>query len=151
MMSFTFTASSGLKVGLTGTKEGMSIRQRRAVVRWMANHQVEEARHGDCIGADATFHNIALTDAVRQIVIHPPTNERFRAFCEGGRQGLTQVVILPARPYLVRDHAMVDAIDILLATPLTERETLRSGTWATVRYAKKVGREVGQDLVIFPP
>lgn len=146
-MSFTFTASPGLKVGLTGTKEGMSLSQRRAVVRWMANHIVEEARHGDCVGADAEFHHIALTDAVRRIVIHPPTNERYRAFCEGGTFGPTEVVILPPKPYLVRDHAMVDAIDILLATPLTKREILRSGTWATVRYAKKVGR----DLVIFPP
>jgi len=139
---FTFTASPDLKVGLTGTRNGMTGRQRQEVVRWLANHQTEEARHGDCIGADEEFHHIALTDAVRRIVIHPPDNDRFRAFCEGGIFGPTEVVILPPRPYIIRDHAMVDAVDVLLATPATRREVLHSGTWATVRYAKKIRREL---------
>ena len=125
----------------------MTSSQRRAVVRWLARHQADEARHGDCIGADAEFHQMALNDAVRRIVIHPPDNDKFRAFCEGGTFGPTKVVILPPKPYLVRDHGMVDAVDVVLATPATKVEVLRSGTWATVRYCRKVHRE----LIVFPP
>lgn len=43
---------------------------------------------------------------------------------------------------LARDRVLVAAIDILIAAPLTNREELRSGTWATVRYMRDLGRPV---------
>jgi predicted Rossmann fold nucleotide-binding protein DprA/Smf involved in DNA uptake len=49
-------------------------------------------------------------------------------------------------PYLERNHAIVNESDFLIAAP-DGPETLRSGTWATVRYARKVGKRV---LVIMP-
>ena len=36
---------------------------------------------------------------------------------------------------------LVDACEVLLATPKGP-EKLRSGTWATVRYARKVGKRI---------
>jgi len=48
---------------------------------------------------------------------------------------------------LERNRAIVDETDILLAAPLESEEQLRSGTWATVRYARKQHKTV---LVIFP-
>ena len=44
--------------------------------------------------------------------------------------------------YLERNRDIVDACDILIACPRTLKEELRSGTWATVRYARKVGKPV---------
>lgn len=35
---------------------------------------------------------------------------------------------------------MVDSVEFLLACPLTVEERLRSGTWATLRYAEKINR-----------
>lgn len=32
---------------------------------------------------------------------------------------------------------MIDEIELLVACPSTAREILRSGTWATIRYARK--------------
>jgi hypothetical protein len=36
----------------------------------------------------------------------------------------------------------VDATGWLLAAPRTKTEEQRSGTWATIRYARKLGRQV---------
>lgn len=72
-----------------------------------------------------------------RIVIHPPGDPKLRAFCEGAYR------VMPPQPYLQRNHAIVDASEILFALPLeAERELQRSGTWATIRYARKRGVEV---------
>jgi hypothetical protein len=56
-----------------------------------------------------------------------------RAFCQGD-------VVLTPRPYLVRNRHIVDASSVLIATPKGDEE-LRSGTWSTVRYARKIRRD----------
>ena len=45
------------------------------------------------------------------------------------------------KPYLDRNRDIVDACEVLLATP-DGPERLRSGTWSTVRYARKIGKPV---------
>lgn len=93
--------------------------------------------HGDCIGADAQFHEIASKLGLLHLMtIHPPTDPKRRAFCAGA------MCMMPALPYLVRDKKIVQACTLLLATPHLGWEELRSGTWTTVRYARKSGREV---------
>lgn len=47
----------------------------------------------------------------------------------------------PVKPPLKRNYDIVDACDILLAAPRTLTEELRSGTWATIRYARKTGKK----------
>lgn len=44
--------------------------------------------------------------------------------------------------YMKRNDALVEHCDILLAFPETPEEQRRSGTWATVRRARKAGKEV---------
>lgn len=46
----------------------------------------------------------------------------------------------PAMKYLDRNHRLVQDVDLLIAAPLGSYEILRSGTWATVRYAVKQRR-----------
>ena len=41
-------------------------------------------------------------------------------------------------PYLERNKNIVNAVDFIIAAP-DGPEKVRSGTWSTVRYAKKVG------------
>jgi len=50
--------------------------------------------------------------------------------------------VLDPAPYLERNRAIVDAGDIVLAAPQTLEEQQRSGTWATVRYGRRLGRLV---------
>lgn len=44
--------------------------------------------------------------------------------------------------YMKRNDALVEHCDVLLAFPRTTQEQLRSGTWSTVRRARKAGKEV---------
>lgn len=116
-------------VGFTGTRHGLSNRQRFQLLMWFHDHEITELHHGDCLGADQQVHNLALSCAVQpeKIIIHPPTDPRLRAFCSGK--------VLPEKPYLHRNHDIVEACEMLLAAPHTEVEIQRSGTWATIRYA----------------
>jgi hypothetical protein len=85
-----------------------------------------EFHHGDCIGSDEAAHQIAHDVGLRTIV-HPPINPKWRAWCSGD-------VILPEKDFVPRNHDIVDSCMTLLALPAGP-EKLRSGTWATIRYA----------------
>jgi hypothetical protein len=56
-----------------------------------------------------------------------------------------------AKPFIKRDHDIVDETEVMLATPVSREEHMRSGTWTTVRYAKKQGRKEGDTLFIIKP
>ena len=98
-----------------------------------------EFHHGDCIGADAEAHDIARALGYR-IVMHPPINQSQRAFKSGDEER-------ELLPYLDRNRRIVTETDALIAAPGENIERLRSGTWSTVRYARRVGRSI---YVVFP-
>lgn len=122
-------------VGFTGTRRGMTAAQLTAVAGLLDTLKPVAAHHGDCLGADADFHRLCVSRQI-PVVIHPPANAGWRAFCHGHL-----VKVLPAKDYLERNRDIVAAGDVLIATPAGP-EMLRSGTWSTVRYAKKNGRPV---------
>lgn len=123
-------------LGFTGTQQGMTERQRRTLKYFFSELQLTELHHGDCIGADAQAHADGATLGAH-IVIHPPLEDAKRAFCGRGMP-----TVLPAKPYLKRNHDIIDATEGLIAAPSRNTELLRSGTWATVRYARKLGRRI---------
>jgi hypothetical protein len=100
---------------------------------------VHTFHHGDCVGADAEAHVIATVLGF-ETVVHPPKNEKLRAFCKGD-------LILEPRDYLARNHQIIDATDLLFAVP-DGPETKRSGTWSTIRYARKVAEPNTTRVVI---
>lgn len=133
-----------MRVGFTGTQLGMTGYQLREVSRHLKalkNKGAHEFHHGDCVGADAEADKIAL-DLGYTIFVHPPEDPSKRAFCTGGLR-----VILPKAPYLVRNRSIVDHTEVLIATPKRLSEELRSGTWATIRYARKLRKDI---LLITP-
>jgi len=119
-------------IGFTGTQKQMTLEQFDALYCEIEKLDVTEGHHGDCVGADFTFHAICVEENI-PVVIHPPLNESKRAFCEAE-------TILEQKDYIVRNHDIVDASDVVFACPPTMTEVLRSGTWATWRYAKKTGK-----------
>lgn len=129
-----------MRLGFSGTRYGMTEAQMRAFVAYVLSHRPIEFHHGDCIGADAEAHAAVLSLIILppiDIVLHPPIDPSKRAFCSG-----TSRVLPPAR-YVVRNHSIVDMTDELVATPrLAEAAEPRSGTWATTRYARKVGKPI---------
>ena len=119
-------------VGFTGTRRGMTDDQITTLKILIDFLKPTEFRHGDCVGADAEAHICIRVMNGRQTrsIAHPPVDEKFRAFTDSD-------VILRPFPYIERNHHIVDMSDLMLACPQTFEEEQRSGTWATVRYARK--------------
>lgn len=130
-------------IGFTGSKQGMSRTQKVVLTntldKLVPKGTGAEFHHGDCTGADSQAHDIAQSLGL-QPVIHPPTERKYRAFRTG-------MITYPPLPYLDRNQAIVDRSELLIATPRQRSEILRSGTWATVRRARKAGRKI---IIIFP-
>jgi hypothetical protein len=124
-------------IGITGTQKGASAAQLEILKAVLWSHSPYELHHGDCVGVDEQAHNLATG----RVLIHPPTNPGKRAWCLP-RKG----EILPEYDYLDRNHHIVQACELLIALP-DGPERMRSGTWATIRYATKTGRPV---LIIYP-
>lgn len=129
---------AGMRVGFTGSREGLTTEQEVAVTNLLVI-RAKEFHHGDCIGADTEAHVIAYKQGIK-IVIHPPRNPKGRSFCVGNEYR-------KEKPYLDRNHDIVDDTDILIACPATAKEILRSGTWATIRYAEKQKKTI---IFIYP-
>lgn len=129
-------------VGFTGTQRGMTEAQYGAVgelllARFphaMVTTPVRSVtfHHGDCTGADEQAHVIARICGYF-IVVHPPTDPKKRAWCTG------DFAMTPA-PYLERNAAIVRSTLELIATPGEVVEQARSGTWATIRQARRLRR-----------
>jgi len=115
------------KLGMTGSSEIITEEQVEAFLEWFQEKTFREFHHGDCVVADETICN--LVKSTLFIVCHPPINSSKRAFCEAD-------VMLPEKPYLERNRNIVDAVEILIAFP-DGPERIRSGTWSTIRYARK--------------
>ena len=135
-------------VGFTGTQEGATRYQLRHLARYfriiLYQHPLVQCvlHHGDCIGADEDAHRIAKRMQFKMI-LHPPVDNAKRAFCRlrDGDEAREEF------PYLIRNQHIVDESVHLFACPKTTKEQLRSGTWATVRYARKLNVPVK----IIPP
>lgn len=123
-----------MHVGFTGTQRGMTLNQWGALWGLLTARAPGDFHEGDCIGADRQAAYGARLAGFR-IIGHPPTNSSKRAnfAADEWRE--------PA-PYMVRNHNIVDASQEMIATPGEFEEQLRSGTWATVRYARRVGKPV---------
>lgn len=117
-------------VGFTGSRSAMTEAQYLSLRQLLSELDPWEFHHGDCVGSDAQAHGLATALHV-PTVVHPPDERRYRAFCQAS------LYTHAPKPYLERNHDIVDASTILLATPNSPTERLRSGTWATVRYARR--------------
>lgn len=138
-----------VKIGFTGTRDGIREEHEKLIVGILDKYSKDSVivLHGDCVGSDTQFHDICMRyrakdSSVRmRIYIYPPTN---KTMCgnnainiENGDMRMT------ARPYLDRNKDIVNNSTVLIACPKNkEIEEWRSGTWSTVRYARKTGVDV---------
>jgi hypothetical protein len=130
IMLFLMKENKVLHVGFTGTQSGMTEQQYKIVSGLLRQLKPTHAHHGDCVGADADFHNICRSMQTKiQMVGHPPIKKNKRANCEFD-------ILRETKEYLVRNHDIVDESTIMVSTPFGPEE-LRSGTWSTIRYAKR--------------
>lgn len=121
-------------VGFTGTQRGMNSEQWLTLWRMLCDRAPGDFHEGDCIGADAQAA-FAAREAGFRIVSHPPTLDVKRAFFPADE-------VRPALPYMERNCNIVDAAQEVIATPGEFQMQVRSGTWSTVRYARRSGKPV---------
>ena len=126
-------------LGVTGSRDGMNDVQLSKLIEFLNDHNIIELHHGDCVGVDKICFEQASKREVKTIS-HPPNKDRLRAFCKNDE-------IRQIKDYIQRNRDIVDECDYLIAFPNTNQEIIRSGTWATIRYARICDRE----LKIFYP
>ena len=126
-------------IGFTGTRRGMTAQQTTSVYNFLEKFDSFIGLHGDCIGADKDFHGICQN---LNMVIHsrPCILTSQRAFTNA-------IIIAESEKPLDRNKKIVDDSTLMLACPGEFEEVLRSGTWSTIRYAKKNKREI---YIVFP-
>ena len=133
-----------MNIGFTGTQQGMTYQQEFSLRKKLDEIERRDiltcACHGDCIGSDAEFHELCQEHGFA-IEIRPCTITQKRAYCQGADQ-----VHIPDEP-LTRNHFIVADSELMFATPKENHEVLRSGTWATIRYAQKLWKHI---IVIWP-
>jgi predicted Rossmann fold nucleotide-binding protein DprA/Smf involved in DNA uptake len=143
-MPENYTYEDG-EVGFTGTRDNLTTFQEKRLLElfvFLHAHGLLTFHHGDCVGADATAHELACRAGFRHIVVHPPTDTKLRAYCDmkGLATGVS-ITIRETKPYLTRNRDIVSETAILVAAPKGE-EVLRSGTWSTIRYAMQQDRHI---------
>jgi len=128
-----------MKLGFSGTRHGMTQRQRNVFTNYIKRERPTILDHGGCIGGDAQAH--AITRYVLRLAclvnVWPTDGEWCARIPES--EG---VVVHDPMPPLDRNRVIVNRVDVMFIAPLTAFEQIRSGTWATYRYARTVGRQV---------
>lgn len=132
-------------IGFTGTRSGMTNEQ-KAMLRCIfedcfvsskARDVKLEFVHGGAVGADREAHHIARNLSFEAIHIYPCHRiVGFDIVWNYPPVKAVHVLHTIQKP-LVRNRMMVDLANGMIAAPLGYEEELRSGTWATIRYARK--------------
>lgn len=129
-----------MRVGFSGTRAGMTSEQYREVRGWVAARlaSIVAVHHGCCVGADVDFHNICVDlGLIKLIQLHPSNNRGTNKLLEL-RQMADVAKIWPEGEPLERDQVIVSCSSVLLITPQSDDEVVRSGTWATKRKADRM-------------
>lgn len=139
-----------MKIGFTGTRQGTTPDQ-LATVRFLIGLLMpDEFHHGAAKGADAEAA-MAARDTVElsdfRVCAWPGIDGSGKSPDEdAGSIDYANWVMEPAR-YFVRNRAIVDATDLLIACPPCWPLPASGGTLYTINYARKVGKPV---LIVDP-
>lgn len=118
------------KVGVTASRDGLSHAQKEWVKKFLKENKVCSLHHGDCKGGDDELA-IMFSKEGSHIVAYPGNSPTLRAQCT------VNDFTHPCADNLVRNRRIVNATELVLAFPNTPIERTRSGTWFTIRYARK--------------
>jgi hypothetical protein len=132
-------------LGVTGTRTNVMKVQVRGL--WAEYKAAGEFRliHGGAIGGDEIADSVARLYNLLSVDIYPCEPKRYEYWQRKIKDDITTIheVRLP----LVRNRIIARDCDRLLALPREMQETLRSGTWATVRYARQNKKPI---TILFP-
>lgn len=129
-----------MKLGVTASRHGLTGLQRLKASRFLINNlsHMTELHHGDCVKGDEWFHNWVHSHNMHpeyrriKLHIHPPVDDKLRAFCKAELS-----VTYAPMSYLGRNAEIVALCDTLIACPSSMTYNERSGTWWTYNLAKE--------------
>ena len=127
---------------VTGTRHGATPFQLASVGWLFSRYEIKTLHDGDAIGVDEQVYYLARAFKA-QIEIHPPANDKYRAFC-GFDSDVPNYrdVHHPPKPYHERDEDMVDACEALVSVQWKAEEMSRGGTRYTTEYARTLNRPI---------
>lgn len=126
-----------MRVGFSGTRQGMTNDQVLHVHMLLGDLRyagATQVTHGMCQGSDKQFHDMAKALGYFTIGCPGVTAEgspymRARVECD---------LVLPEKPFLVRNLQIVRESDLMIVTPKEREEQFKgSGVWAAIRYTRK--------------
>lgn len=136
-----------IEIGFTGTRRSMTDNQAFMIRRLLSflnnTYEAIHLHHGQCLGADLDMLQISQDGPWRKkmhTVSHPPTDTRLM-------HDQPSDETRKALPYISRNRVIVRASQLMIATPYEDTEQIRGGTWATVRFARQIGRPI----IVIPP
>src|SRR5262245_59641213 len=117
----------------------MSDQQRNRITDILTVLQPQIIMNGCCEGADRDIWEICRNWTI-EFEFHPSNPEQMAwARAHAHKYEAINTIRLP----LSRNRVMVrKGVRGLIATPSQNMEILRSGTWATIREARKIGRPI---------
>ena len=127
-----------IKIGFTGNRYGLRPDQKTQIEDLLDKYDHITVSHGDCVGSDTDFHLLCISYKYRHpektvtVHIYPPDNPRLRGFNKGD-------VVMPEKPYLQRNMDIIKNCSLLIGCPVDKnKEEQRSGTWSTIRQARRL-------------
>jgi hypothetical protein len=120
-------------LGFTGTQYGMTDKQKSKAEAFLRTINPDKVIHGCCIGADKQF--VEITRKVFPTIEIEAFPSNIRNKTSAIARSLSDKVHDPETS-LRRNKRMIGLISYLLACPSGDTEQMRSGTWATIRYAR---------------
>lgn len=130
-----------MKIGFTGTRNGMTSAQKMAFASLIESLKPTEFHHGDCVGADDEAATMVHESSYATVTCHPPTDEKLRAW------NPKATFTVEAKTHFARNRDIVNETDMLIGTPGAPTWQPRGGTFYTMDYAIKRGKPV---KVIWP-
>jgi hypothetical protein len=106
-----------------------------AIVQEVARGAGFVAHHGDCVGADAEFHDLCRMEPLSVIVVHPGPLDDLPG--QAGRIGDSRREPLS---HMRRNKNIVMVSTVMIAAPFEMTEQAHGGTWRTIEMARRAKR-----------
>lgn len=124
-------------VGFTSTRRGLTGAQALRLIGVFRELQPVGFHHGCCVGGDEEASRLVRKyHPACRIIAHPPANAVLLS-----RDYEADEIRTP-REYLARNGDIVVICNVLVACPAELHEQVRSGTWSTVRRARRAGKPI---------
>lgn len=129
-----------MNIGITATRDGLTGPQLQTIRQKLTPFTIRSdatiLHQGCCIGGDEQIAIMAFALGFH-VCAHPPVDRRYY-FSQLAYELST--LKNDSKPFLDRNHDIVDQSSLIIAAPKEKYEVLRSGTWATIRYAREINK-----------